>query len=232
MRRGVGTFFLLILGACSFREDKLADSERARVEGLRPWFTNLSINLLQPKCFECHNGAGSRGRVDLSTYESILQVVVKGKPLESPLYLSLKGVGGNMPLNAPALSTRELKTIFDWITAQAPKDGSEEPPPPPPPPQSTFVWLRENIIEPKCIECHSGPGGDGGVNLSTYESFANDRSILIKGDPENSLLYDVVKTDFMPYKNSRSKLTPEEKQAVFDWIAKGALKEETEGGQP
>lgn len=222
-----GLLVVIVLGllsSCSFREDKLKSPDATL---LRPWFTNLRETLFRPKCSECHAGPGSRGG-DLMEYQSLLRFIEKGKPENSPLYLSLTGAGGDMPLGRAPLSQKEVKMIYDWIAAQAPVDGEETPPPPPPPPEPEPTWkyIRENIIPGKCFNCHKGPGSDAGVNLDNYEDFANDKTILVKGDPDNSLLYDVVRTDFMPYKDSRPKLTVEEKKLIFDWILKGAPKEE------
>jgi hypothetical protein len=226
-----GLLCLLLLGVlsgCSFREDKLGNSDAARRDSMRPWFTNLSKNLFGPKCFECHNGPGSRGKIDLTNYTAILGVVDKGHPESSRLYTSLTGVGGDMPLDRPALAPKEIKMIYDWIKAQAPLDGKD--PDPPPPPKPTFEWIYANVITPKCFNCHKGPGSDGGINLEHYEDFATDETIIAKnpdgtGDPEKSLLWDVLKDDFMPYKDSRTKLTAPEKKAVYDWIVKGAPKD-------
>ncbi len=221
MTRLFGLMVLIILSACSFREDKIGSGGGDRP--LRPWFTNLRETVFRPHCAECHTGSSGKGKQDLMDYTSLLGFIDKGKPESSPLYLSLTGAGGDMPEDRPPLSKRELKIIYDWIKAQAPLDGTD---PDEPLPEPTWKYIRANIIPGKCFDCHKGPGSDGGVNLENYEDFASDTSILVKGDPDNSLLYDVLKTDFMPYKESRVKLTAEEKKLFYDWILKGAPKEE------
>jgi mono/diheme cytochrome c family protein len=218
----VKAFLILcsLLSGCSFREDRLGNNEAT----VKPWFTNLFTTLIVPKCLRCHDSAGSRGKLDLSNYESILSVVKKGDPEGSTLYTSLIGVpGGTMPLEGTPLTTRQIKVVADWIRANAPLDGGK--PPEEIIPLPTYAWISANIFKAKCMECHSGPGSDGGVDLSEYELFANDPTILKKGNPEESVLYDEIKTNDMPRK--RTPLNEKEKLAIYEWIKKGALKEES-----
>ncbi len=223
---------LISLTACTFREDKLGD-DSSRIDSMRPWYTNLLETLIRPKCLECHTGSGGLGHLDLSTYDAIMFKVVKGKPLESRFYTSLNGVGGSMPDRKQPLSTREIKMIYDWIAANAPLDSTGESPEVPPEiPQPTFTWIDQHILKRDCVTCHSAHPEKvnprdrepaGGIDLTEYEKFATNPTLIIPGDANASALYDAVKTGWMPLDGNP--LSPEKVQAIHDWIENGALKD-------
>jgi uncharacterized membrane protein len=73
----------------------------------------------------------------------------------------------------------------------------------------TFAFLKENIIAPKCLECHSAAGPK--KNLETYDLFV---ASLDEIDLNVSM-------DWMP-PSKREPLTAEEKKILFRWIELGA----------
>lgn len=72
-----------------------------------------------------------------------------------------------------------------------------------------FSDLRAFILEPKCGRCH--------VNLNSYNGALG---YLEKGKPQESELYTAVKDNWMP--PNGIPLSSAEKQALYNWISKGA----------
>lgn len=78
-----------------------------------------------------------------------------------------------------------------------------------------FVTLSSAILGPKCLRCHSWA--------------SNEDEILkrvIPGDPENSILYQLVENGSMPA--GGPELTDEEKRAIYDYILNIGLDPEPE----
>lgn len=79
--------------------------------------------VLKKRCATCHSQTQSRGDLDVSTVDSILagsgsgQVVIPGKPEESPLYLLAAHLDNpKMPPNSPRIAQRELGYLYKWIS--------------------------------------------------------------------------------------------------------------------
>jgi len=75
------------------------------------------------------------------------------------------------------------------------------------------------LFETKCSACH-GDLESGGLNLLTYETLmkgGNNGPVIMTGDPENSVLFQVQSTG-----KHFAKLTPEELEIVKQWINAGA----------
>ncbi len=80
----------------------------------------------------------------------------------------------------------------------------------------SYTQIVNNILRPKCLECHSNAGGNAGrIGLETHaEVVAN--LIGIKAE---------IVADTMP--KNRAKLTPKEKQIIYAWIDAGGPLEGT-----
>ena len=90
----------------------------------------------------------------------------------------------------------------------------------------SFESVQDYILKPKCMSCHSGPDAkpsNDPIDFTTYESTMEDRFIplLIKGDPENSRLYEAVETGDMPVEGT---LSNKEIEFIRDWIVACAPK--------
>ena len=93
-------------------------------------------------------------------------------------------------------------------------------------PRQTYQWIHENIIVPKCLDCHRA-GGDEPL-METYAQLIDpaNKSVII-GKPEESLFYTTVipgGKPFMPPPN-KTKYRPinaEEVQVLKNWILNGA----------
>lgn len=84
----------------------------------------------------------------------------------------------------------------------------------------SFATLKSDILDTRCARCHTGPSGDGGVDLSSYESILRNPGLVEPGQPSQSRLYTEVASGDMP--ESGPSLSPSEMQAIEDWILAGA----------
>jgi mono/diheme cytochrome c family protein len=88
---------------------------------------------------------------------------------------------------------------------------------------ASFNSLSQNIFTPKCLSCHNSTQPSGNVDFTTYDSLVHNTrhmDVVIAGKPEDSHLYEVLKSGEMPM-NSPA-LSAAEIQAVSDWITQGA----------
>jgi len=76
----------------------------------------------------------------------------------------------------------------------------------------SFSDLRQNVLVPKCSNCH-------GTNMGNYGYLMN-RNYIVPGSAESSLLYQLVSTGEMP-KNGQA-LRSDEVSAIYEWIQAGA----------
>ncbi|HEX4924888.1 MAG TPA: c-type cytochrome domain-containing protein [Bdellovibrionales bacterium] len=84
-----------------------------------------------------------------------------------------------------------------------------------------FGQLHAQVLGPKCVQCHGGEAVKAGVDLTTYEKVMALESLVVPGKPEESYLFEVVKTDQMP---PREPIAAKEKELIHRWIKDGALK--------
>jgi hypothetical protein len=91
---------------------------------------------------------------------------------------------------------------------------------------STFAYLNENILIPKCVACHSAGNASGGVDLSEYSKVIS--TVVSPGDPEGSRLYQVCASGQMP--KGMARLSDSELQIIYEWIKNGAS-ENSEPGE-
>jgi mono/diheme cytochrome c family protein len=86
--------------------------------------------LFNTKCVGCHQGAGAKEGIDLTSYEALMKggehgpTVKPGDPEGSLLAQSLRGGHGvkRMPMGQPALAEAQIKLVEDWIKAGAKND--------------------------------------------------------------------------------------------------------------
>lgn len=81
----------------------------------------------------------------------------------------------------------------------------------------TYTWVNTNIIQGKCLSCHSGGSPKGGYDVSTY---TNVLTRVTSGNAANSLLYQRVLDGTMP--KGSPNLTTTELNAIKTWIDGGA----------
>ena len=238
------TFLLMTLGSCTYHIDKipleLKDVPSPMGGAFAIDFANVQKFVLQPACISCH-ATGSRRKPPLNKYAEVFDTVVAGKPEQSPLYLSLKQLGGRMPNDNTMLTKNQVMWIEEWIKAGAPekaviKDPTPtDPTDPTPPPdeeeiEPTFTALGEKVFKKYCYACHTGDDADHFMDISKYGDVVGnsfDPLIVVPGEPEKSKLYTDLTTLNMPRKLKGEPaprvISESAKKAVYEWIKNGAL---------
>lgn len=95
----------------------------------------------------------------------------------------------------------------------------------------TFTAIQQQILVPKCVSCHSTSRPRGGVSYSSYAETMASAGNVTPFQPRQSQLYATCFSGEMPRgeggkgasAQSVAKLTSDELQALFAWIALGAL---------
>lgn len=89
--------------------------------------------------------------------------------------------------------------------------------------EANFASINENILQGKCMSCHSGSEAPHGIELSSYSLIMDNAlfpPLVVPGKPEESSLYTSITTGDMPMK--APKLSEVEIQSVYNWIKNGA----------
>ena len=76
-------------------------------------WTWINDNIIQKQCRVCHNDQ----LLELDSYEQVMELVIPGNPLDSPLYGAVES--GFMPQDIPLLQS-EVDVIYQWIANGAP----------------------------------------------------------------------------------------------------------------
>lgn len=79
--------------------------------------------------------------------------------------------------------------------------------------KANFEWLNNNLIRPKCVECHSSALAFGGYEFTSYEGVLE---AMTPGDPEGSVFY------IRSFSTTFFELSDEERSIIYIWIANGA----------
>ncbi len=111
--------------------------------------------------------------------------------------------------------TALLISILAAYSCGRPGDGTDLPLP-------TYSWINKNILQSKCIGCHTTGNASHGVDFSTYTRTIATGSVL-SGDPSRSTLYTQTYAGLMP--KSGPRLSESEIQAIYDWVKSGATDE-------
>lgn len=154
----ISLLLLILAGSCV---KKVGNKDVSFKEQILPIFVT---NCTMP---ECHNGQGKHERLNLTTYEGIMQIVVPRHPLLSQAYTTVNGNRPSMPARPyPKLSSKEVELIKLWINMGAtdasvsmPCDSSNV----------TFSGSVEPIFKTWCVGCHSSTNPGKGIDLSTFE---------------------------------------------------------------
>jgi uncharacterized membrane protein len=233
------TSVVLIMSACNYR---IAKSERTSNQPNDKLATlaQLDYNVVaeyvfKPSCTGCH---GQVAGVNLETYDSVFRKLslVEEQALKRR---TMPPQGG--------LTACQSELLQAWIAEGAPKIASQPAPvltacggsilnPARPPTSSpalptvpveaTYASIDQNIIQPKCLSCHSSGGVAGRVPLGTLSDLlTSPLEIVIPGSPDESgLIIMVARTDAkrMPPPTVGPSLSLAEVNAVRAWIEQGA----------
>ena len=90
----------------------------------------------------------------------------------------------------------------------------------------SFVSIKKNIIDRRCLSCHSSGGNAGSVRLTSREEILNSpRELVLLGNAEESgLMIAITRNDDkrMPPSNQGNPLSNEEIEIIRKWIKNGA----------
>ena len=175
----------------------------------------VANNVFVAKCVSCH---GTAGRVNLETYQDILQHLgaIKKSVFQTK----------NMPKRGN-LSNEELSILWNWIDIGAPESaGNGQPAPPVEPLMPTYDSISKNIFESKCLSCHSTGNTAARVPLTKDFLLNSPLELVLPGNADESgLVISVERQDakrMPPTKEGYSPLKIEELKVVREWIMNGA----------
>jgi uncharacterized membrane protein len=91
---------------------------------------------------------------------------------------------------------------------------------------ASFATVHD-ILKTRCLQCHNGPAGKEGVDMTSYESImkgGKDGPIVVAKDADNSLLVKVIRgaqgVPHMPPQGDP--LSEDQIKSIEDWIKAGA----------
>lgn len=79
--------------------------------------------------------------------------------------------------------------------------------------KATFTWINQEIIRPKCVECHGGVFTFSGLEFTDYDGVMD---AVVPGDPNASIFYT------RAFRSDSFTLTEEELTSIRVWILDGA----------
>lgn len=187
-----------------------------------PTQTNNSIGknasganaILTANCASCHDNGVSMGGLGSLAEADLIQngYLIPGDPANSRVYIRMND--GTMPPSG-SLSSGDITSVYTWI---ADMQGTVSLPALAP----TYTSLRANVFNPKCIGCHNDTNknqlGDG-YSMDDYVDLTRK---VNAGNPNESAVYKKCAEGEMPPSRNNS-LTQEELNALYQWIANGAL---------
>lgn len=180
----------------------------------------INQRIFSPKCISCH---GDSGGINLESYNSILLHLDKIN--QSAI------IDQTMPKSPYSkLTKQDLILLSTWIKAGAPEtaeDGSTPPPIKIEPLKPTFKSIQKNILQKKCMVCHSSGKEAERVNLnSPEEMIESPYGIIVPEVPDESGLVLVTlptaRKRMPPPKSGLTALRPEEIEVLKEWITNGA----------
>lgn len=171
-------------------------------------FAKINADIMQTSCVKCHKAYGDYETV-FNERNKILSAVLENR----------------MPKNAPALNDELKGLLAAWVNIGAPlgsggnDSGTRELEP-------TWESLSIKIFFPKCVQCHNPDGQASFLDLSTRQSFFDNRNDLLNNfeDVENSYLFEVLNDPDEPMPPAFSGigvLSEQEKAVIKEWVEKG-----------
>ncbi len=196
-------------------------------------YDQIREEILKPKCLECH---AAKESPQLLTYEAVVENI---RAIETEVIKD-----GSMPPTG-ALSAELQSLLKSWIDAGMPREGKSDPGKVPDPTPSaepspvpsmepspvpsmepeivrpvTFNFLKDNVLQGKCLKCHA-TGNRGGITpLDTFESTMSVDKLILP--LTMGRVGDVVTdpADMMPPKKA-TQLNDREKLILLLWYNDG-----------
>jgi len=225
---------LLLVSSCNFYYEKpgsqfLDPADLNEVDLNKISWQEVQRYVFIPHCISCHSTFGNYQKVKRSLGWIQDEVITKR----------------SMPPSDEApLSPERIEILKRWIESGAPEQAlstaspsaspsaiplpspTSEPSPIPQIVAPTYASIREQILVPKCLECHSPQGTAAKVPLSTLHDLIDSPLDLIsKEEPdESTLIIAITRSDSkrMPPPRTGPGLNPQEIEAIRTWIRKGA----------
>ena len=178
-------------------------------------------DLFQEKCAACHSDANALGGLNLGSYEATLAggnsgpAIEAGDPDASGL-VTLQMQGGH-----PGQFTEdELELIRQWIADGALADAASEAKEPAAEVEISWESDMADLMQEKCVACHSEANALGGLDLSSYEATllgGNTGPAIQPGDSGGSNLLTVQAGGGHP-----GQLSEDELALILQWVEAGA----------
>lgn len=185
-------------------------------------YQEVNEKVFQLKCIGCH---GSSGGVNLETYKSAASHLegIKNSTV----------VRRTMPRSpVKSLTKNELELVAAWVAAGGPDAPLDSPTSGGssgggPVLEPTYESIKKQIIDRKCLSCHTAGGSAHRMPFNTREELLDETyEVVIPNNPDESGFLIVLKPDArkpMPPKDSSfSAVTESEKAVIREWILKGA----------
>lgn len=235
--------------SCNYRIDKLknksSEDTNNKADAIAT-FSSVKSRILQSQCLRCHDGT-KKGR-NLSDYANTITNsktgkpnIIPGKPDESILYLSLLS-DANRPMPPDgSLSAGDIEYVRQWILSGAPETADDvaeqpkpepdpvvvtptpepEPTPVPLPSLTTFQEVKDALLGPRCIKCHSDEMDTREALLAAVNE-DNRKWIEVIGNADGNLIVEEIAEGRMPPPKKKNPATQEEIDLLKKWINEGA----------
>lgn len=185
-------------------------------------FATIYNRVLRPSCVGCH---GDGGGINLETYANVKLHL--GAVKASVFFTKRMPKSPGVPLSAS-----QLGLLSAWIDEGAPEFAPDDDPLPLPM-APNFESIRQNVLVPKCLVCHSPGKPVARIPLVTREDLLNSPlELVIPGNPDESgLMISLTRTDakmMPPPKDAAgnstgfTRLSDPEIDAIRLWIVEGA----------
>jgi hypothetical protein len=202
------------------------------------WGGVVVFGVLLIVCFEIGSSLGerrsARRRAEAETRLAAAQPAPsrtesKATPTPPPTKDAGRPPAPKAPLPSPPAAVPEKHDPPSAPVVARPKEEPPKAPAEPAPPAEPAVELRfakdvSPVFQAKCVGCHGALSKRGGLDLRTLASTVkggNSGAGVKPGDPEQSPVWETVRTGQMPPPN-KPQLTAEEKKLILAWIANGA----------
>ncbi len=174
-------------------------------------FAQIKSEVIDPQCLRCHNPSRPSGGIDLSTYAAVksrlsqidFAISRNLMPPSGPLDPTKKGLVADW-IKAGAINEAEVICSEDTIPPAPPSDDQTPIPTPtnpvvdiPPTSPSdvmpadselTFAFIKSNILDLRCVSCHSDAGGNrGGLNLERYSEVVVELADILEEVEEGNM---------------------------------------------
>jgi hypothetical protein len=215
----LGCVFTIFLSSCNYAEKKDAGGSTVNVATSNLDFAAVKSAVFAPRCLACHQ--------QYDTFAGVKNEIAS---------IAAAVSSDRMPKSGGPLDDNLKKILREWIELGAPEiKGAVAAPPTVIALEPNWNSIALNIVNKKCLVCHSPQGQAKFLDLSTRQAFFSGRNrtfgpsgaekkLLDFETPEKSYLIDVVEDPVEPMPPTWSnieRLTSQELKVLQDWIGLG-----------